>query len=77
VLAGWANPTVHISDGHSATDSEAQMFVEVPAGTPISAIAPYVEQATRDLFLAFDGYTLPNEAYEEWVKRLVERKLIF
>ena len=77
VLASWANPMVLISDGHSAYDSEAETFVEVPAGTPISAIAPYVEQATSDLFLRFDGYTLPNEAIEEWVRRLIERKLSF
>jgi hypothetical protein len=75
-LESWANPMVSIQNyGHSAHDAAVDTFVEVPAGTPVSAIAPYVEQATRDLFLIFGGYTIPSAAIEHWAQRLVERKL--
>jgi len=50
-------------------------FVELPLGTPESAVAPYVDQATRELFVLFGGYRYPSAAIEEWVRRIVERKL--
>ena len=73
-LAPWANPLVYVSGG-IAHDSSAETFIELSAGTPILALAPFVEQATRDLFVKFDGYTFPSNAFEEWIKRLFERKL--
>jgi hypothetical protein len=75
MLVSWANPLVAVLPGFFATDNDVETFVEVPATTSVSAIAPYVEEATRDLFLAFGGYTFPPEAIENWVKRLIERKL--
>jgi hypothetical protein len=51
-------------------------FVELSLDTPASAIAPYVELAVRDLFVLFGGYSLPSAAIENWVSRLVERKLV-
>jgi hypothetical protein len=61
--------------GYSSHTDIVGTFVEIPAGTPISAIAPYVEEATRDLFLAFKGKRLPSNVFEEWTKRLLERRL--
>jgi hypothetical protein len=43
--------------------------------TPASAIAPYVEQAIRELFVVFGGYRMQSVVIEKWVRRLVERKL--
>ena len=46
--------------GPCGARDEASSFVEVPADTPVSAIAPYVEQATRDLFVLFRGLYVPD-----------------
>ena len=73
-LSSWANPMVHVTGGHTAYDDVVESFVELALDTPISAIAPYVEQATRDLFLAFDGYTLPQNAAEYWVEAVLKRQ---
>jgi hypothetical protein len=74
-LASWANPFAHITGGHRAHDDEVTTFTELSLDTPASAIAPFVGQATQDLFALFDGYKMPNEAIEEWVQRLIERRL--
>lgn len=74
-LGSWANPEASIRPGHTAHDASADTFVELPLDTPVSAIAPYIEKATRDLFVLFDGYTLPITSIEHWVQRLVERRL--
>ena len=57
------------------TMDEATTFVEISAGTPVSAIAPLVNEATRELFALFGGYTMPMVSIEHWVQRLVERRL--
>jgi hypothetical protein len=74
-LNSWANPLVLVSGGYVAHDTTADTFVEIPLDTPLSALTPYVEQATKELFLLFDGYTLPSEVVEGWVRRLLERRL--
>jgi hypothetical protein len=76
MLVSWANPLAPVLPGFFASDDDAETFVEVPASTSVSAIAPYVEEATRELFLAFGGFAFPPEAVENWVKRLIERKLL-
>jgi hypothetical protein len=74
-LVSWANPLAHVTGGHTAYDDEVTTFTELSLDTPASAIAPFVEQATQDLFALFDGYKTPTEAVEEWVRRLIERRL--
>ena len=74
-LASWARPMVTITEGHTAHDDSVDTFVEVPLDTPISAIAPYVEEATRDLFVIFDGYSIASQTIEHWAQRLTERRL--
>jgi hypothetical protein len=71
----WSNPMVPISSTDRAHDDVAETFVEIPLITPVNAIAPYVEQAIRDLFVLFGGYVMPTGAVENWVYRLIERKL--
>jgi hypothetical protein len=72
-LEPWANAVVPISAAGTAQDDSVTTFVDLPLDTPESAIAPYVDQATRELFVLFGGYRFP--ATEHWVRRLVERKL--
>jgi hypothetical protein len=74
-LASWANPLANITSGHRAVDSTAQTYIEVPGDTALSAIGPFVDQATHDLFITFRGYRLPYSAIEHWVQRLLERRL--
>jgi len=66
---------VGILPSHFAIDDGAENFVEMPLDTPVSAIAPYVEKVVSDLSSAFGGYKMREEAIEEWVKRLIERRL--
>ena len=70
----WANPEVSVGPG-TAHDDTVTTFVELSLDTPLSAIAPFVEQATLDLFVVFDGHSVPSRSVEEWVRRLVERRL--
>jgi hypothetical protein len=74
-LESWANPMVPLSTTDPSHDDRAETFVEMPLITPVSAIAPYVEQALRPLFALFGGYVFPGSAIEHWVQRLLERKL--
>jgi hypothetical protein len=74
-LEPWANPAVPISATGTAQDDTVTTFVELLLDTPESAVAPYVDQATRELFALFGGYRFPSAAIEHWVRRLVERKL--
>ena len=66
---------VGILPKHMAVDDTVETFVELPLDTPASAIAPYVETVVNDLFARFDGYHMRIDAIEEWVKRLIERRL--
>jgi hypothetical protein len=74
-LTPWANPLSAVQGRPFAHDNEVETYVELSLDTPVSAIAPFVEEATRDLFLLFDGYTVPSYVVEEWTKRLLERRL--
>lgn len=74
-LISWANPLASGYPGDMAHQDVVETFIEVPGRTPLSAIAPYVDQATRDLFLAFRGRNIPQAAIEEWTRRLIERRL--
>jgi hypothetical protein len=71
----WGQPDIIFSPGRTAYDDEVTTFIEVPANTPVSAIAPLVHEATRDLFVLFDGFTLPRKTLENWVERFIDRKL--
>ncbi|UST68617.1 AlbA family DNA-binding domain-containing protein [Pseudomonas moraviensis] len=48
-------------------------YVEVPADTPASSIAPYVQRATAKLFASFDGFEMKSDAIEREVNRLLQR----
>lgn len=74
-LSSWANPLVGFMPGLLSHTDTVETFVEIPASTPTSAVAPYVEEAMRDLFLAFKGKTLSSNVFEEWTQRLLERRL--
>ncbi len=74
-LDSWANPIIYVPGGGPAHEDEITTFIEVPLTTALSALAPLVEAATRDLFAAFDGTRLSGDTYEEHSRRLIERRL--
>jgi hypothetical protein len=74
-LKPWAKAMVTFTEGRVAHDETVVTYVEVPLNTPVSAIPPFVDQATKGLFVLFDGYTMPAAAIEHWVQRLLDRKL--
>ena len=54
---------------------EATTFVEVPSDTPIKAVSPFVDEATRELFALFEGERIPANSIELWTQRLLDRQL--
>jgi hypothetical protein len=75
VLESWSNPYVTIPPRGSAAEDQIRTYVEVPLDTPAAAIAPAVDEATRRLFALFAGYRMPTDSIEEWIRRLIERRL--
>jgi len=63
------------SSPHQETREDSiESYVEVPADTPASSIAPYVQRATSRLFGSFAGFELKPDAIEIEVNRLLKRK---
>lgn len=73
-LSAWSRP-FDFPDGGTAHDDEITTFTEFTLDTPLSALAQFVDEATRDLFMAFSGATIPISTIEDLVKRLIERRL--
>lgn len=75
VLTTWANPLMTMMGASMAHEDEISTFVEVPAGTPTLSIAPFVDEATRELFALFDGERIAYNVIEDWTTKLLERRL--
>lgn len=75
ILRLWANPTMGLIGEPRASVDDVSTFVEVPCDVPINAIAPFVTQATRELFAVFDGTVVNSAVIEDWTARLLERRL--
>ena len=76
-LTAWANPYTAINEGGVAHDDMIESCVQFSLDTPLSAIAQFVDKATKRLFAAFDGASIPRSEIEELVRRLFERRLGF
>jgi hypothetical protein len=74
-LDSWSNPIVYVPGGGAAQQDEVTTSIELPLDTPLSAISPFVDAATKELFIVFDGTRLPQQTIEEWTRRLIERRL--
>ncbi len=74
-LSPWANPMVFMGNSGQSHVDTITTFVEVPLDTPANAIAPFVTQATRELFSLFDGHEIPPNVIEDQVLRLIERRM--
>jgi hypothetical protein len=76
-LTAWANPYSAINEGGVAHDDSVESCVQFSLDTPLSALAQFVDEATKRLFAAFDGASIPGGEIEELVRRLFERRLGF
>jgi hypothetical protein len=76
-LSTWANPYGDIREGGVAHDDTIESCVQFSLDTPSSALAQFVDEATKRLFAAFDGTIIPHRTIEDLVKRLFERRLGF
>jgi hypothetical protein len=75
-LSAWSRP-FDFPDFGIAHDDQVTTFTEFSLDTPLSALAQFVEEATKRLFVAFDGAQIPKSTIEDLVKRLIERRLNF
>lgn len=71
-LLSWSDPRRYFSHYDPAHDDQAQGYVVVPAGTPVDSIAPFVQEATRDLFGIW-GMEYPLASLEQSVAKLISR----
>jgi hypothetical protein len=74
-LTAWSRP-LDTLEGGNAHDDQIDSYVEFSLDTPLSAVGQFVAEATKELFVAFDGKTVPLQTVEGWVNRLYERKLL-
>ncbi len=77
-LTVWANQAYFdVLKGGTAYDDTIESCVQFSLDTPLSAVAQFVDEATKALFAAFDGATIPRRTIEDLVRRLFERRLGF
>jgi hypothetical protein len=76
-LTAWASPYFDVLEGGTAHDDMIESCVQFSLDTPLSALAQFVDESTKRLFVAFEGATIPRRTIEDLVKRLFERKLSF
>lgn len=74
-LDSWSNPAVYIPGGGPAQQDEISTFISFPLWNRSSTIPDLVKAATEELFVAFDGTSLPQQAYDEQVGRVLERRM--
>ncbi|MFZ1924454.1 MAG: hypothetical protein WAU57_22795 [Xanthobacteraceae bacterium] len=73
-LLQWSDPYGGVDWGE-AHDDKITTYTEMSLDTPVTAIAPFVDQATKDLFVLFNGHTITAGVIEDRVKRLIERRI--
>lgn len=75
-LSAWANPGRFVSPGYVCHQHEVTSpVVVIPLDTPASAIAPFVREATADLFAAFNGFEPGTEVTENLTRDILTRNL--
>jgi len=73
LLCSWRNPGRYISPRRTSYTNEVVSKIKVQLDTPISALAQYVDLATKPLFEAFDGFNLDPQVIEEMTRKVIER----
>lgn len=73
-LTSWTEPGRRLRREAKAYDDMITSNFEVSSNLADSAIASHVYQIVRPLFLAFDGYDLPQETIEAVAAKLIEQR---
>jgi hypothetical protein len=73
-LSNWANVARPLPSGLTAHQDAVVTTVAVPIDATRSAIADFVNSATRPLFAAFDGFTLDSTEILDIVSSVIERR---
>ena len=66
-LSAWANPFYDIMEGGTAHDDQIESCVQFSLETPLSALPQFVDAATKRLFAAFEGATVPRRTLEDFL----------
>lgn len=74
-LSNWANIVRPLPNGLIAHQPSVVTRVAVPIDATRSAIADFVNSATRPLFAVFDGFTLDPKGLFDIVSSLIERRM--
>lgn len=74
-LVSWANVRRHMSPGRVAYQDSLTSFVDVPAETPLSSLAEYVNRAVKPLFEVFQGFELGQNVIEDVTRQVISRSL--
>jgi hypothetical protein len=70
----WASQLRYIPADNRCVDAGATAFISVPLATAPSAITPFVNVATKELFAKFNGFAMSMNVLEQCVKRVLEGK---
>jgi Schlafen, AlbA_2 len=74
LLCSWQRPGTYFRRANTAYDDEAWSEINIPLDTPNSALAQYVELATKPLFEVFNGYNPDPPVIEELTRKIIERR---
>jgi hypothetical protein len=74
-LSAWSRP-LDTFEGGVASDDAADGYVEFSLDTPLSSMGQFVAEATKKLFIAFNGWTLDPRIIDHFVSLLFNRKLL-
>jgi hypothetical protein len=74
-LSSWVDPFRFLSYEPVAFQNQISIAVDVPTETAKSALYGFVHQVVSKLFIVFEGYELSSKVTEDFVERLLERKL--
>ena len=69
-LVAWLSVLRIIRPEDISRDDEIVSSVQLPMEVAPSAIAPYVEEATKALFASFNGYAIPKNTVEQQIQAL-------
>ncbi len=75
ILASSSEPDRMLRQQRTSHDDEVTATIEMPADAPESAVPSQVHQIVRQLFLAFQGYELPQPVIEEISSKVLKRRM--
>jgi hypothetical protein len=75
VLSSWTNPERYLSEERKIMQNEVVCRTTVPMISAQDAIASFAYEVVACLFQHFDGFVIAKSVVEDFVARLLERRL--